>query len=266
MNRKNCRTVRVACSLLIVVLAAGACGRKAENAVGARTATTTANASGTAVEILTPDTGAVLKGNVAMLDLKITGMSVVAADGDTSGKSGHIHAFIDREPVAVGSAIPKEPGIVHSVDDPLLLTGLSAGKHSIVVVLGDGTHTRVGDAEDRITVTVAGPTVDATAPASVAAGAPVRIDFKATGMQIVKADGDTSGTTGHFHVFVDKPLPAVDAPIPKLDDGSVIHTAESFVEIPNLAAGEHHFFVVMGDGTHSPVDPMVADKVTVKVG
>jgi len=209
MNRTSYRSVRVACLLASLALTVGACGRQAENEVGARATTTAPPASGPAIEIAGPATGTTLKGNVVTLDLKVAGMSIVAADGDTSGKSGHIHAFVDREPVAAGAVIPKEPGIVHSVDNPLRLTGLSVGKHSIVVVLGDGTHTRLGDAEDRLTVTIAGPTVDATAPATVAAGAPVRIDFKATGVQIVKADGDTSGSTGHFHVFVDKPLPAI---------------------------------------------------------
>lgn len=124
--------------------------------------------------------------------------------------------FLDREPVAAGAAIPKEPGIVHTVDNPVRLTGLSVGKHDITVVLGDGAHTRIGTAEDRVNLTVEGPSIDATAPTVAATGVPVRIDFKVTGVQIVKADGDASGKTGHIHVLVDKPLPVAGQPIRSL--------------------------------------------------
>jgi hypothetical protein len=207
-----------------------------------------------------------VKGNTVSLDLRVSGIDIVKADGDTSGKTGHIHAFIDRVPVDAGAPIPKEPGIVHSADyHPLVLTGLSKGEHTITVVLGDGTHARIGKAEAATKVTIDGPTLDATAPAVVAAGSPVRIDFKADGVSIVKADGDASGKTGHFHVFVDQPLPKAGEPILKPADNSIIHTTESFVDIPGLPAGEHTFYVVLGDGNHVPLSPLVADKVTVTV-
>ena len=37
-----------------------------------------------------------VKGNVVSLDLASTGLTIVKADGDTSGKTGHYHVFIDR--------------------------------------------------------------------------------------------------------------------------------------------------------------------------
>ena len=40
---------------------------------------------------------------------------------------------------------------------------------------------------------------------------------------------------------------------------------DAFVEIPNLAAGEHTFYVVLGDGNHVVLNPLVADKVTVTI-
>ena len=229
-------------------------------------ASTTTTADDTpSVRITSPADGTTTKGNVVSLDLEVNGIRVVKADGDTSGETGHIHAFIDRGPVAPGVAIPREAGIVHSADNPVVLTGLSVGAHTIAVVIGDGAHNRIGSAEDEIKVTVEGPSVDATAPATAAAGSPVRIDFKAAGVQIRAADGDTSGATGHYHVFVDKPLPKLGEVIPRPDDGSIIHTTESFVELRNLAAGEHNIFVVVGDGAHMPLNPLVADKVTVTV-
>jgi hypothetical protein len=249
-------------ALAAAAFISGACVRDSNDDKAAATTTTVA---GPSIAITSPASGTSVGGNTVSLALDIKGVTVVKADGDTSGETGHIHAFIDREPVAAGAAIPKEPGIVHSTDNPLVLTGLTKGEHTITVVLGDGAHMRIGSAADQIKVTVNGPTLDATAPATVAAGSPVRIDFKVDGVTIVKADGDTSGKTGHIHVFVDKPLPKPGDTIDKPADGSIIHTADAFVEIPNLAPGEHVFYVVLGDGNHVVMNPLVADKVAVTV-
>jgi hypothetical protein len=220
-------------------------------------------AEGPTLEVTSPRGGAVLEGNVVSLQLDGSGVEIVSADGDTSGTTGHYHVFVDRDPVAAGEAIPKEAGIVHSTDNPVVLTGLAVGQHRLVVVYGDGTHTRIGEAQAEVAVEVAGPSVDASAPETAPAGSPVTVDVVVEGLTLVAADGDTSGTTGHLHVFVDRePTPAGE-PIPA-EDG-IIHSAETSIPVPNLAPGEHTLWVVAGDGTHTPLDPAVMDKVTVSV-
>lgn len=97
-----------------------------------------------------------VEGDTAVLTMKVGGVTIVAANGDTSGKSGHYHVFIDREPVKEGEVIPVEEGIVHSADNPIRVPGLSRGEHDIKVVLGDGNHTRIrGDLEADTMVTIA---------------------------------------------------------------------------------------------------------------
>jgi len=187
----------------------------------------------------------------------------VKADGDTSGKSGHYHVFIDRDPVAPGAAIPVEAGVVHSADDPIVLSGLAVGTHRLALVVGDGTHSRLGSMVAETTVTVEGPSVDASTPATSPAGQPVVLTVKVDGLTLVKADGDTSGTTGHLHVFIDRDPTPAGQPIPV--EAGIIHTAESTIPVPDLAPGAHSLWVVAGDGTHSPLAPRVMDKVTVTV-
>ncbi|MEO7836892.1 MAG: DUF4399 domain-containing protein [Acidimicrobiales bacterium] len=204
-----------------------------------------------------------MKGNVVSLDLQSAGLAIVKADGETSGRSGHYHLFIDRDPVAAGAAIPKEAGIVHTTDDPVLLTGLAVGTHRFVVVYGDGAHVRMGATQAEVTLKVDGPSVDATAPASSPAGQPVAVNVKVEGLTIVKADGDTSGRTGHLHVFVDRePTPEGQA-IPV--EAGIIHSAETRIEVSGLAPGDHTLWVVAGDGSHAPLSPRVMDKLTVAV-
>lgn len=210
-----------------------------------------------ALSLTSPQPGTTVEGNVVTLDLTPTGITIAKADGDSSGKTGHFHAFIDRDPVAAGATIPKEPGIVHSTEDPLKLYGLTVGKHTIAVVLGDGNHTRIGDAVVQTEVTVAGPSVKAKAQGTPAAGAPFKIDVQVEGFTIVKADGDTSGKSGHLHVFIDRDPTAAGQPIPK-EDG-IIHSTETTIETPALAAGDHTIWVLAGDGAHVLFDPQAAD-------
>lgn len=91
------------------------------------------------------------------VELRLTppaGFEIVAADGDTSGESGHYHVFVDRDPVKPGSVIPKADDIIHSTDNPITVTGLKPGRHRFVVVLGDGEHRRIGGSHGEITVEV----------------------------------------------------------------------------------------------------------------
>jgi hypothetical protein len=248
--------------LLIAVLAlvGAACGDDDDDPTAA---TTTTTVEGPTVRIMSPTDGTSVKGNVVVLDLETDAVEIVKADGDTSGESGHFHVFIDKEPVAPGATIEKVPGIVHSTENPLRLTGLTPGKHTFVVVLGDGAHQRIGSAQDSVEVTVEGPSLDATAPPTVAAGQPLSIDVTVDGVELVKPDGDTSGRTGHLHVFIDKE-PTPGAPIPA-GDPTIIHSATAPITVNGLAAGEHTIWVVLGDGTHVPFDPAVADRLTVTV-
>jgi hypothetical protein len=216
-------------------------------------------------DIASPASGVTVKGNVLTLDLSAKGVDIVKADGDTSGKTGHYHVFIDKKPVPVGTAIPKGPGIVHSAENPVKIYGLSTGKHTAVIVIGDGAHIRRGSASKTITFTVAGPSVHASAPATVPAGQAVTVDVKVQGVTLVKADGDTSGKTGHLHLFIDQAPGGVGQPIPKPADGSIIHTATTSVQVPGLAKGDHTIWVVLGDGAHFPLSPPVMDKITVVV-
>jgi hypothetical protein len=224
---------------------------------------TVAPASALAVQIVSPQPNSTVKGNVVDLKLAPQGVRIVKADGDTSGKTGHFHVFLDRTPPPAGVGIPKETGIVHSADNPIRLSGLTAGKHRLVVVLGDGAHRRIGTTQAATTVTVEGPAVQASAPAVVPNGKPAVITLTAQGLEIVKANGDTSGKTGHFHLFVDRPASPAGQPIPVAAD--VIHTAATTVAVPGLAPGEHTVTVVVGDGLHVPLSPPVEATVSFTV-
>lgn len=254
-----------------LVLLATACGADDERPAASgppvtASSTTTDSAPGRpSLTITSPASGTTVEGNVVPLELEAEGISLVKADGDTSGESGHFHVFVDTDPVAVGETIPQGPGVIHSAEERITLYGLATGPHQLAVVLGDGTHRRIhGDVEEGLTLTVAGPSVDASAPATVAVGERLTVDVEVDGISLVKADGDTSGTTGHLHFFVDREPTPAGQPIPA--EEGIIHTAEPSVAVPDLPAGEHTIWVVVGDGAHVPLEPLIADRLTVTVG
>jgi hypothetical protein len=202
----------------------------------------------------------VVRGNVVTLDLAVRGVIVAAADGDTSGRTGHLHVFVDRPPAAPGTVIPREPGIIHTTETRVAVNGLSPGPHLLSVVLGDGAHRRLGDALAEAEVTVAGPAVTASAPPTVPNGETVAVTVTVDGLRLVPADGDRSGQSGHLHLFVDRPPTPAGQPIPK-EDG-IIHTTETTVPLHGLAPGEHTVWVVAGDGAHVPFDPPTMGRTT----
>ena len=202
-------------------------------------------------------------GNVVQLDLAVNGVRIVPADGDTSGRTGHYHVFIDRDPPPPGTPIPKEPGVVHSADSHVTIPGLTTGAHHVSVVLGDGAHHRLGDALLQADFAVQGPSVTATAPATVKAGDPVPVQVQVDGLKLTPADGDTSGRTGHLHLFVDRSPTDPGQPVPK--EEGIVHTADTSVTLPAMIPGEHTVWVVAGNGAHVPLDPAVMAKVTFTV-
>ena len=204
-----------------------------------------------------------ISGNVAEFGVAANGVSIVAANGDTSGATGHFHVFVDRPLPAPGEVIPREAGIIHTTDSQVTLPGLTPGRHRIAVILGDGVHRRIGSHVVEADVMVQGPSVVLSAPATIAAGDPVTIDARVDGLALTAADGDRSGRTGHLHFFVDRPPTPADQPIPR-EDG-IIHTTDTRVSIPGLAPGEHTVWVVAGDGVHVPLVGPVMAKTTFTV-
>jgi hypothetical protein len=211
-----------------------------------------------------PATGTIVRGNVVTLAVAAQGVRIVKADGDTSGRTAHYHVFVDHTPVQPGAEIPKARDVIHTATAPIVVTGLAPGQHQLFVVLGDGTHHRLGRSVVHTSVHVKGPSVRVSGPATATVGQPLKISVRTWDVTLVPADGDTSGRTGHLHVFIDRSPTAAGEPIPKAPD--VIHTAQTSIDIPAFTTpGEHTLWVVLGDGNHTPFAPPVMDKLTVVV-
>ena len=278
------RTFWIPAALVIAMLLA-ACGGTAKKTSSTPSAKE-ANEPPT-VSITSPKDGEVVKGNVVDLALSSDYIKIVAADGDTSGKSGHYHVFIDKDPVPAGTVIPKEKGIVHSAKPTVQLTGLTVGDHVIKVVLGDGAHKRIGTAEATVKVTVQGPSVQATvlcadgqpcptSPAEFVEGqaGQLKIDVQGVTLVAAAADNGPAGTTGHLHILVDQDqAPAAGvaiAPAGTGPDNKIFHTTSQLFKLQSpdkagLAPGKHTIWVVLGDKAHIPFSPLVADKVEINI-
>ncbi|MFN2610140.1 MAG: DUF4399 domain-containing protein [Actinomycetota bacterium] len=215
------------------------------------------------LHITSPAPGDSIAGNTVELGVEHAGVRLAKADGDTSGASGHFHVFIDRDAVPVGAVIPKSNDILHTTDDPMVITGLSIGVHTLTVVFGDGAHTRITDAIDTIRLTTNGPSIKVAGPASIVAGQTLRITVAVTGMTLVKSPQGQAPKSGHLHVLIDLQLPGYAKAIEATN--GIIHTTDTTIDIKGLNPGEHLIYVVVGDGGHVPFRPLVADRLVVTV-
>ncbi|HZB98033.1 MAG TPA: DUF4399 domain-containing protein [Candidatus Sulfotelmatobacter sp.] len=114
------------------------------------------------------------------------------------------------------------------------------------------------------TATVPVVTIESPRGGARIVGDSVTLKVRAEGIRIVEPDGSNDPGKGHYHVYVDRELPAVGEVIPKGQPG-IIHSAKSTIVIPNLAPGPHHIGVMIGDGRHvrTPAPPAVIDITTV---
>ena len=249
--------------VLAIALAAGALGAcggddSAEMARELRRRT-----AGEKLEIKgVPEDGA-LTGNTVELELSGAGVKIGEPEGDTSGRTGFYVLFVDRDPVPLGEKIPEGRGVIEATESPVRVTGLSAGSHKVSVVLADGAGRRIGEKAATAEMSVKSPTLRATA-ADVEAKEPVVVDVVVEGVGIVPPDGNTSGGTGHFAVFIDREPTDAGAPVPK--ERGIVTTADQRIVLEGLGSGEHEIWVVLVNGAGAPFEPLVADMVTVEVG
>ena len=86
------------------------------------------------------------------------------------------------------------------------------------------------------------------------------LDVNVSGVEIKPPDGDTSGESGHFHVFIDREPVEEGELIPR--ERGIVHSAENPIRLWGLEPGEHEFTVVLGDGTHKRIHGDLEDTAT----
>lgn len=93
---------------------------------------------------------------------------------------------------------------------------------------------------------------------------PVTVRFGLTGMGVAPAGTDYA-RTGHHHLVVDAPLPAMDETIPK--DEHYRHFGKGQTETTiDLAPGPHTLQLVLGDHAHIPHQPpVVSERISIRI-
>jgi len=90
------------------------------------------------------------------------------------------------------------------------------------------------------------------------------VRFGLSGMGVAPA-GTVAENTGHHHLLIDAPLPAIDQPLPK--DDTHLHFGKGQTEtVLTLKPGKHTLQLVLADANHVPHDPpVVSEKITIRV-
>lgn len=115
-----------------------------------------------------------------------------------------------------------------------------------------------GDAPESATAEV---TIMEPADGAEIDGPDVRVVLSATGVRIVPA-GDTTGGTGHHHVYLNHDVGAPTDPVPAIPN-EIVHLGTGVAEVvlEGVPPGEHRLIAVVADGVHVPLQPWVVDTV-----
>lgn len=96
-------------------------------------------------------------------------------------------------------------------------------------------------------------------------GSEVMVTLDISGVEIVPA-GDTTGGTGHHHLYLDADLTPAGQPVPSVP-GSIVHMGDGSASytFTDVEPGEHRLIAVVADGVHVPLQPWVVDTVSFTV-
>jgi hypothetical protein len=200
----------------------------------------------------------------------------IAPAGVAKPNTGHHHLLIDTPLPPLDQPIPSDFNHIHfgGGQTEAEIT-LPAGEHTLQLLLGDQAHiphvppvvseiihVRVDAAtvEKTRTPAPAGASVSLVEPADGATvGRNVTVKFGVSGMELAPA-GTGKPNSGHHHLLIDMPLPALDREIPS--DLNHLHfgRAQTETEI-TLAPGDHTLQLLLGDHEHLPHDPPIFSKV-----
>ena len=98
--------------------------------------------AGPSVRIVQPADGAMVQGGSVLIRLEVSGLTIAPA-GTMEPGTGHHHLMVDADLPAAALPIPTTPGVhIHmgQAQTEYELTGLAAGEHTVIAVVGDGSH------------------------------------------------------------------------------------------------------------------------------
>ena len=208
----------------------------------------------------------------------ISGMDLAAA-GSSRPNTGHHHLLIDTELPRLDQPIPADFNHIHfgRGQDEVELS-LTPGAHTLRLLLSDGNHVPHDPpvVSPVIHVFVDPATVQKQKTRSPSpSGAKVlfiglsdgakpplksTIQFGISGMDIAPLAGTQKPNTGHHHLLIDAPLPALDREIPS--DLNHVHFGRGQTSAEGtLTPGEHTLQLLLSDHEHVPHDPRVISDV-----
>lgn len=146
-----------------------------------------------------------------------------------------------------------------SRNDRIVRCMVASGIAAAMIGCGGGDGGGEGEVPAPASVTIVSPADGAELDAG-----PVLVVMEVANLEIVEA-GVMDPGTGHHHLIVNGDVDWT-LPIPN-DEGVHYHMglAQTEFTLEDLPPGEHRIIAVVADGVHIPLDPPVADTITVVI-
>jgi len=98
--------------------------------------------AGPQITITEPKDGAAIQGTSVTIKWSAEGVTIKPAKDATAKEEGHFHVLLDKNTVAAGTPFAQgDPAIVHTTNTEQTFDNLTAGQHTVMIVLGYSDHT-----------------------------------------------------------------------------------------------------------------------------
>ncbi len=244
--------------------------------VVARVTIQVAQAASPGVTITSPQAGAIITGNSVTVSVQPANFSIVNKLGQPNViGEGHVHYYLDVEPPTT----PGQPAVTAAgtyaatTNTSYIWSNLTSGNHTFAVQLVNNNHTPLTPpVTARVTVQVAPPAatpqVMITAPtagANLTAGN-ITVSVQVSNFNLVNklGQGNVAGE-GHIHYYLDATPPTTPGQPAVTATGTYAASSNTSYTWPNVASGNHTFYVQLVNNDHTPLSPPVVASVAVNV-
>jgi plastocyanin len=261
-------TIAIISSLLVL----GACSKISTPTTTPVTSTPSAEPK---ITITSPTSPVPVPGNVTV-SIEVENFNIVDKQGQTNvAGQGHIHYFMDINPPTTPGqpAIPDSGSWAHVASASYTFTNVPGGQHTFSVELVNNDHTPLNPpviaSVNILVMTEIGPpnlVIVTPRDGDTLQAGDVMVMTQITNFNVVDKQGQVNVQhEGHLHFYLDTDAPTTQGQPAIPASGVWTHVAAPNYTFTNVSAGIHTISVELVNNDHTPLNPPVVQKISVKV-
>ena len=262
----------IAIAISASLLMASACSNKSTTTT---TSVTTSTMAAPTIAITSPTSPVPVPGNVTVT-VQVTNFDLEEKQGQANvAGQGHIHYFMDITPPTTPGqpAIPANGSWAHTAATSYTFNNVPSGQHTFSVELVNNDHTPlnppvVTSVDVLVMAEIGTPNLVIVSPRDGDTLTPgdLMVTTQVTNFNVVDKQGQANVLReGHLHFYLDVDAPTTQGQPAIPATGVWAHVAATNYTFTNVTVCTHTISVELVNNDHTPLNPPVVQKITVKV-